>query len=129
MSNLQISRLETPTVGHADQGCRKNGSRPALVQCAVINSRAGEPRDNNRTRNDHRANDNRHNNGRPRDDRHADDDEDGEDDEIGESSRGDPGRHREQIHISQATWNRAKEAVLGRCVIARDAPYEEWLCY
>ena len=107
------------------------------MQCSVITSRAGEPRgndhdgDNRRATSDERdhgrrTNDNRRGDGHTRGNRRAPDDED---DDGRESSLGDSGRRRERIRVSQAAWNRAKEAVLGRYVISRDAPYEEWLCY
>ena len=110
MSNLRIFGLETPPASHADQGCRNDGPRPAPVQCAVINTRAGEPRDNDRTRNNRRAGSNE----RSRDVRRTDDDEDGENSEF---AREDPSRRREQIRVSQAAWNRAREAVLGHYVM------------
>ena len=87
MSNLWISHAETSLIGHANQGRRNNGPRPAPVQCAVINSHASEPRDN------------RHATSNTRNNRRAPDDEDGEN---GESSLEDSGHRREQIRVSQA---------------------------
>ena len=110
MSNLRIPHTETLPIGHANQGCSNSGPRPTPVQCAVITSRAGEPRGNDRNgdnrratsnERDHgrRANDNRCGNGHTRDGRRA---PDNEDDEDGESSLGNSGRRRERIRVSQS---------------------------
>ena len=102
------------------------------LQCAVIQGQTREARDENCTRDNRRNVDRRRENNRTRGtsrtrdngsvgdtDDYTDDDEPSSEETL----------ERLQLRVSPAAFQRAKDAVLGRYIMPRNAPYDEWLCY